>query len=195
MEKAELVFIPAPALGHLIPTVEFAKCLIQRDDRFSVTIRVMEFLWWLSWGVLVNNKVKEIAFGLEQSGIRFLWSLRKPPPKDKIAEPNEYTSGAQEVLPKGFLENTKEIGLVWDGRHKSRYWVWGRVGLDFRNTGGEVVLRDEIARAIKSVMDGENEVRKRVKEKSEQSRLAVREGGSSFAAYGGLIDEILRNKP
>ncbi|KAJ0087605.1 hypothetical protein Patl1_33194 [Pistacia atlantica] len=201
------------------------------------------FLCFGSMGSFGEEQVKEIASGLEQSGIRFLWSLRKPPPKDKIAEPNEYKSGAQEVLPKGFLENTKEIGLVcgwapqkqvlahksvggfvshcgWNSILESLWFgvpivTWPmyaeqqlnafqmvkdlglavEVRLDFRNTSGEVVLRDEIARAIKSVMDGENGVRRRVKEKSEQSRLAVTEGGSSFAAFGRLIDEILRNKP
>ncbi|KAJ0011245.1 hypothetical protein Pint_36696 [Pistacia integerrima] len=59
---------------------------------------------------------------------------------------------------------------------------------------GEVVVADEIARAIKCVMESDNEVRKKVKEKSEKSRLAVMEGGSSYAAFGGLIDDVLRNK-
>ncbi|KAJ0028524.1 hypothetical protein Pint_36680 [Pistacia integerrima] len=59
---------------------------------------------------------------------------------------------------------------------------------------GEVVVADEIAGAIKCVMESDNEVRKRVKEKSERSRLAVMEGGSSYVAFGDLIDDILRNK-
>ncbi|KAJ0088189.1 hypothetical protein Patl1_33155 [Pistacia atlantica] len=37
-------------------------------------------------------------------------------------------------------------------------------------------------------MESDNEVRKKVKEKSEKSRLAVMEGGSSYAALGDLID-------
>ncbi|KAJ0027239.1 hypothetical protein Pint_36508 [Pistacia integerrima] len=55
---------------------------------------------------------------------------------------------------------------------------------------GEVVVADEIARAIKCVMESDNEVRKKVKEKSEKSRLAVMEGGSSYAALGDLIDGL-----
>ncbi|KAJ0027149.1 hypothetical protein Pint_36666 [Pistacia integerrima] len=58
---------------------------------------------------------------------------------------------------------------------------------------GEVVLGDEIARAIKCVMEIDNEVRKKVREKSEQSRLAVKEGGSSFTAFQRLIDDICIN--
>ncbi|KAL7253951.1 hypothetical protein ACSBR1_008319 [Camellia fascicularis] len=43
MKKAELVFIPSPAIGHLVSIVEFAKRLIDRDDRFSITILVIKF--------------------------------------------------------------------------------------------------------------------------------------------------------
>ncbi|KAJ0088858.1 hypothetical protein Patl1_33086 [Pistacia atlantica] len=39
-------------------------------------------------------------------------------------------------------------------------------------------------------MESDNEVRKKVKEKSEKSRLAVMEGGSSYAALGDLIDGV-----
>ena len=42
MKKAELVFIPAPAIGHLVSAVEFAKLLVDRDDRFSVTLLIMK---------------------------------------------------------------------------------------------------------------------------------------------------------
>ncbi|KAJ0027148.1 hypothetical protein Pint_36667 [Pistacia integerrima] len=66
--------------------------------------------------------------------------------------------------------------------------------LDYKSTGGEVVSGDEIAEAIKCVMYGAKKVRKRVKEVSENSRLAVMEGGSSFNSYRGLIDDIIRNK-
>ncbi|KAA8544717.1 hypothetical protein F0562_019579 [Nyssa sinensis] len=36
--KAELVFIPAPGIGHLVSTTEFAQRLINHDRRFSATI-------------------------------------------------------------------------------------------------------------------------------------------------------------
>ncbi|KAJ0027406.1 hypothetical protein Pint_36690 [Pistacia integerrima] len=65
--------------------------------------------------------------------------------------------------------------------------------VDYRIMNKAVVVADEIARAIKCVMESDNEVRKKVKEKSEKSRLAVMEGGSSYAAFGDLIDDILRN--
>ncbi|KAK2978017.1 hypothetical protein RJ640_028699 [Escallonia rubra] len=42
MKKAQLVFIPAPGVGHLISTVEIAKLLISRDERLSVTVLIMK---------------------------------------------------------------------------------------------------------------------------------------------------------
>ncbi|KAJ0011244.1 hypothetical protein Pint_36695 [Pistacia integerrima] len=41
--------------------------------------------------------------------------------------------------------------------------------LDYRNISGEVVSADEIARAIKCVMENDNEARKKVKEEIEKS--------------------------
>ncbi|XP_047946671.1 anthocyanidin 3-O-glucosyltransferase 2-like [Salvia hispanica] len=38
MNKSELVFIPCPALSHLIPTIETAKLLLLRDSRLSATV-------------------------------------------------------------------------------------------------------------------------------------------------------------
>ncbi|KAJ0028263.1 hypothetical protein Pint_36650 [Pistacia integerrima] len=40
--KAELVFIPTPGVGHLGSTVELAKLLVQRHQRISITVLVMK---------------------------------------------------------------------------------------------------------------------------------------------------------
>lgn len=45
----------------------------------------------------------KIANGIERSGFRFLWALRKPPAKGVIRLPSDYTD-FEEVLPEGFLE-------------------------------------------------------------------------------------------
>ncbi|KAI8558706.1 hypothetical protein RHMOL_Rhmol04G0117800 [Rhododendron molle] len=57
-------------------------------------------------------QVREIAQALEQSGHRFLWPLRQPPPKGKFAIPGEYQEDLSQVLPEGFLERTTKIGKV-----------------------------------------------------------------------------------
>ncbi|XP_062076689.1 anthocyanidin 3-O-glucosyltransferase 2-like [Humulus lupulus] len=69
------------------------------------------FLCFGSRGSFNGEQVKEIAMGLERSGVRFLWSLRKQPQKGKSSEPEEYTD-FNEVLPEGFLDRTSEIGKV-----------------------------------------------------------------------------------
>ena len=42
MKKLELVFVPLPAMGHLISAVEFCKLLVGTDDRFSITLLIMK---------------------------------------------------------------------------------------------------------------------------------------------------------
>ncbi|KAL0400080.1 UNVERIFIED_CONTAM: UDP-glucose flavonoid 3-O-glucosyltransferase 6 [Sesamum radiatum] len=69
------------------------------------------FLCFGSQGTLDEDQVKQIAVALENSGHRFLWSLRKPPPKGKIDFPKEYEN-PEEALPEGFLKRTSEIGKV-----------------------------------------------------------------------------------
>ncbi|AET00306.1 UDP-glucose flavonoid 3-O-glucosyltransferase [Medicago truncatula] len=43
MKKAEVVFIPSPGVGHLVSTLEFAKLLINRDNRLRITVLVLKF--------------------------------------------------------------------------------------------------------------------------------------------------------
>ncbi|CAK7345180.1 unnamed protein product [Dovyalis caffra] len=69
------------------------------------------YLCFGSAGSFDMDQVKEIACALEQSGHRFLWSLRQPPPRDKMEPPTDYVN-FQEVLPEGFLDRTIEIGKV-----------------------------------------------------------------------------------
>ncbi|GLT54408.1 hypothetical protein SLA2020_276090 [Shorea laevis] len=41
MRRVELVFIPSPGVGHLVSIIEFAKLLLDREDRFSITVLVI----------------------------------------------------------------------------------------------------------------------------------------------------------
>jgi len=56
--------------------------------------------------------VSEIAAALERSGHRFLWVLRGPVP-DGGHSPYPSDANVDELLPEGFLERTKDRGLVW----------------------------------------------------------------------------------
>ncbi|KAL2905715.1 UDP-glycosyltransferase 71A15 [Bienertia sinuspersici] len=69
------------------------------------------FLCFGSMGTFDEAQVKEMAKGVENSGHRFLWSLRKPPPDGKMWAINEHETFV-EALPEGFLERTAERGKI-----------------------------------------------------------------------------------
>ncbi|KAG6417001.1 hypothetical protein SASPL_124442 [Salvia splendens] len=88
------------------------------------------FLCFGTNGSFSGEQVKEIALALENSGCRFLWSLRKPMSVEGKKMVVEYEDFG-EVLPEGFLERTKGVGRVIG-------WV-GQVGvLSHRAVGGFV---------------------------------------------------------
>ncbi|KAJ0945807.1 putative flavonol 3-O-glucosyltransferase [Helianthus annuus] len=63
-----------------------------------------------SMGSFNEVQVKEIARGLEQSGHRFVWSLRRPPHLEQSSEGN--ADNHDGVLPDGFMERTLGTGKV-----------------------------------------------------------------------------------
>ncbi|GJM93219.1 hypothetical protein PR202_ga09763 [Eleusine coracana subsp. coracana] len=70
------------------------------------------FLSFGSMGTFPKKQLEQIAIGLEKSGQRFLWVVRTPPGDDhKFGEPLPEPD-LEELLPDGFLERTKERGLV-----------------------------------------------------------------------------------
>ncbi|XP_015880712.3 UDP-glycosyltransferase 71K2 [Ziziphus jujuba] len=198
------------------------------------------FLCFGSFGSFGVPQLREIAIGLEQSGARFLWSIRQA--KSIFEMPIECEK-PEEFLPQGFLDRTKELGMIcgwtpqievlahraiggfvshcgwnsileslWHGvpiitwplyaeQQINAFQIVKDLGLgvelrlDYRRDGGDVdvVMRDEIEKAVRFVMDGDSEVRQRVQEASEKCRKAVVEGGSSFSSIGSLIEAILAN--
>ncbi|KAK8598594.1 hypothetical protein V6N13_094559 [Hibiscus sabdariffa] len=64
------------------------------------------------------------------------------------------------------------------------------IRLDYRKDSDELVMADEIEKAVGKVMDGESEVRKKVKEMAEMTRKCIMEGGSSFNSIGRLIQDM-----
>ncbi|CAN1249931.1 UDP-glucose flavonoid 3-O-glucosyltransferase 6, partial [Linum perenne] len=69
------------------------------------------FLCFGSNGCFNEKQVKQIATALERTGYRFLWSLRRPPPKGTVSFPLDYENPA-EILPEGFLERTSGVGKI-----------------------------------------------------------------------------------
>lgn len=66
------------------------------------------FLCFGSKGAFSEAQLKEIACGIESSGQRFLWAVRSPPEEQsKFLEPD-----LERLLPAGFLERTRDRGMV-----------------------------------------------------------------------------------
>ncbi|KAL4283208.1 hypothetical protein GQ457_16G009480 [Hibiscus cannabinus] len=198
MKKVELIFIPTAVV----------------------------FLCFGSVGSFKAPQVKDIALGVERSGLRFLWSLRVPSPHND----------ASEMLPEGFLERVQGRGMPqlkvlahkaiggfishcgWNSIIESLWFgvpivTWPmyaeqqlnafkmamelglavEIRLDYRKDSDELVMADEIEKAVGKVMDGESEVRKNVKEMAEMTRKCIMEGGSSFNSIAKLIQDMLGN--
>ncbi|MFS7926124.1 putative flavonol 3-O-glucosyltransferase [Helianthus anomalus] len=59
-EVAELIFIPAPGVGHLKLTMEIAKLLVNRDQRLFITVLVIKPLS-VNSGTAVTAYIESLA--------------------------------------------------------------------------------------------------------------------------------------
>jgi hypothetical protein len=108
---------PVYCIGPLIADAEErasedeSECLSWLDSQPSGSV---VFLCFGSRGTFSVVQVKEIAHGLERSGQRFLWVVKKPPRDEKTKQAEKYTAefDLEGVLPEGFLERTKDRGMV-----------------------------------------------------------------------------------
>ncbi|KAK4397870.1 UDP-glucose flavonoid 3-O-glucosyltransferase 6 [Sesamum angolense] len=220
----------------------------QENQKFSEIIRWLDkqpdssvvFLCFGTHGCFEQDQVKEIAVALENSGHRFLWSLRKPPPKEKVEYPGEYEN-SEEVLPEGFLERTTETGKVigwapqmavlshpavggfvshcgWNSTLESVWCgvpmaVWPlsaeqqanaflmvkefemavEIKMDYNKDSNVMVGAETIEKAIRQLMDPENEIRVKLRALKEKSRMALMEGGSSYNYLKHFVEDVVNN--
>ncbi|KAK0596812.1 hypothetical protein LWI29_019275 [Acer saccharum] len=88
------------------------ECLTWLDSQPS---RSVVFLCFGSLGLFSVDQLEEIATGLERSGQRFLWVVKNPPPgreNRSVVISEQPDPELDLILPKGFLDRTKERGLV-----------------------------------------------------------------------------------
>ncbi|KAG7618672.1 UDP-glycosyltransferase 72C1 [Arabidopsis thaliana] len=88
-----------------------------------------------SGGALTFEQTNELAYGLELTGHRFVWVVRPPAEDDPSASMFDKTKNETEpldFLPNGFLDRTKDIGLV------VRTWAPQEEILAHKSTGGFV---------------------------------------------------------
>ncbi|KAH8506967.1 hypothetical protein H0E87_013692 [Populus deltoides] len=141
------------------------------------------FLCFGSMGSFDEDQLKEISKALEHSGHRFLWSLRRAPPKGTIVFPSGYDN-PKEILTDGFLDRTSMLGLGVE------------IKLDYRkdflsDDEVKIVTAEEIERGINSLMQSNSEIQRKVKEMSEKSKKALMESGSSHTSFGHFIDNLM----
>ena len=101
---------PVVAIATRIQLVN--ECLRWLDSQ--PTASVLFLCFGGGGGYFSTHQVHEIARGLERSGHRFLWVLRGQPEPPGSKLPTD--ANLAELLPAGFLEKTKERGLVWPTR-------------------------------------------------------------------------------
>ncbi|XP_058761471.1 UDP-glycosyltransferase 71K2-like [Vicia villosa] len=179
------------------------------------------FLCFGSLGVsFVPSQIREIALGLKNSGVRFLWSVKSPPEGFLEWMELEGKGMTCEWAPQVEILGHKAIGgfvshCGWNSILESLWFgvpiltwpiyaeqqlnafrmvkEWGvavELRVDYRR-GSDNVVAEEIEKGLKKLMDRDNIVHKKVQEMKEKARNAVASGGSSFISVGKLIDNII----
>ncbi|XP_057453826.1 UDP-glycosyltransferase 88F5-like isoform X2 [Lotus japonicus] len=113
-EQAPPVYYIGPLIAEPQQSDDGSKskdCLSWLDKQPS---RSVVFLCFGSRGSFSVAQLKEIAEGLERSGQRFLWVVKRPPHNEGSKQIHDTTGefNLSSVLPSGFIERTKERGLV-----------------------------------------------------------------------------------
>ncbi|KAM7504818.1 hypothetical protein LguiB_003722 [Lonicera macranthoides] len=125
---------PVYYVGPLISTTDTSgdehECLNWLNSQPSTSV---VFLCFGSIGSFDKEQLNDMAIGLEKSGQRFLWVVRTPPTEDqtkRFLTPPEPDLNA--ILPRGFLDRTKDRGLV------VKSWAPQMAVLNHHSVGGFV---------------------------------------------------------
>ncbi|CAN8311508.1 unnamed protein product [Cochlearia groenlandica] len=163
------------------------------------------FLCFGSMGVFSAPQITEIARAIEIVGFRFIWAIRTNMAGD---------GDIHAPLPQGFVERTMGRGIesLWYGVPIATWPMYAEqqlnafemvkelglaveIRLDYVADGDritlEIVSAGEIATAVRSLMDGGNPIRKKVREISTVAKKAVGDGGSSTVATEDFIRDVL----
>nr|XP_034891091.1 UDP-glycosyltransferase 71K2-like [Populus alba] len=217
MKKTQLVFVPAPGFGHLVAAVQLAKMVLERNDSFLITmlaihnpiyggtsknteslasihteIRFIEIPETIPApppeALAIEKTRASLSLGLLTLTIsspviqipcltvfcRYctsMWNMRLLQTMEEKAE----SLAVSALLARDDIPPIFNVGPLIDHKGKSL-------------SGSDAVKRDEILKWL-------DELRNKAKETSEMAKKAVVEGGSSYVAFGNLIDQWLGGKP
>ncbi|KAJ4971493.1 hypothetical protein NE237_004592 [Protea cynaroides] len=196
-----MVFYIGPLIAEPRDKSVGLDCLSWLDGQPS---RSVVFLCFGSWGKFSLKQTQEIALGLERSGQRFLWVVKSPPPIDGSLVPlaNSDEFDLEAVLPDGFLDRTRDKGLVvksWAPQvevlkqHLNKLVLVEEMKLATPMEAAEedgFVGADEVEKRVRALMDSEEgrEIRERCWEMREKALAAWAEDGSSQTALTDLAD-------
>nr|CAB3458031.1 unnamed protein product [Digitaria exilis] len=107
--RAPVIYTIGPVISFPSPSEQkqTSECVRWLDGQPPKSVVLLCFG---SGGFFPAPQAHEVAHGLERSGHRFLWVLRGPPAPGSM-QPTD--ANLSELLPDGFLERTKDRGLVW----------------------------------------------------------------------------------
>ncbi|KAG6383871.1 hypothetical protein SASPL_156361 [Salvia splendens] len=160
-----------------------------------------------SQGSLSEVQIRELAIGLERSGQCFLWSLRRQAPSSQKASfPGEYES-YREVLPEGFLDRTSGVGKVVGWIPQLEVLSHPAVGGFVSHCGWNSVLESLWCGVPVATWPLHSEQQMNAFQLVRELGLAVEimlsylergrdgmtvvEGGSSYASFKRLIDDMM----
>ncbi|CAL5189618.1 unnamed protein product [Lathyrus oleraceus] len=182
------------------------------------------FLCFGSMGIsFVPSQIREIAFGLKKSGVRFLWAVKSPPEgflewmelegKGMICEWAPQVEILAHKAVGGFVSHcgwNSILESLWFGVPILTWPIYAEQQLnafrmvkelelavelrvDYRIGSKDVVMAGEIEKGLKNLMDRDNIVHKKVQEMKEMARNAVVNGGSSFISVGKLVSNMIES--
>ncbi|KAF3655757.1 putative 36.4 kDa proline-rich protein-like [Capsicum annuum] len=124
MSKLELVFVPAPAIGHLVSLCKFAETLLKRDERLCVTILIIRPP--PPWDASIDAYIRRSSYDTEGSQIRYMILPQvEPPSSEELAKSFEnyislFIANYRPLVKEAIVSNkwsdlnTKIVGLVID---------------------------------------------------------------------------------
>lgn len=84
-------------------------CLVWLDKQRPKSVLFVSFGTTTS---LTDEQIKELAIGLETSGVKFIWALREADKGDIFTTGGKKNNDCDQQLPKGFEERVKNRGII-----------------------------------------------------------------------------------
>uniref|UniRef100_A0A3Q7H947 UDP-glycosyltransferases domain-containing protein n=1 Tax=Solanum lycopersicum TaxID=4081 RepID=A0A3Q7H947_SOLLC len=205
-----------PVTSKVLPTFAFVK---EADPQLTPVYTVGFLLYLESQNAKGNSKSEdeEIMKWLDQqlpSSVLFLCfgSAGNFQPSQRLPV-NAETTKLEEISPEGFLERTKDRGIVCGWAPQVNILAHKAIGEFVSHCGWnstmekqqintfqlvkdiemavELTLTYKMEKVIRSTMDSKNLLRKRVKDMEEIFRKELTEGGSSFISVERFAETIL----